>query len=129
MTDAPTSPAASPAEASTPPAPAPRRPTPRAKAKSSGPAPGRIVAAAASISAGVGLVALMGAAAQDVVVQVSPTPVVVQPASVVVELPVTDESGTATGDPTEVVVRIVEPAIPAQQPVSQAPVVAQSEGS
>ena len=96
------------------------------QSKRSGPAPTRIVAAAASISAGIGLVALMAGAQQDVVVQVNPAPVTVQPASFVVEM--TPADGDA-GTPTQVEVHGVESAVPAERPAPQARVVAQSEGS
>ena len=93
-----------------------------ARTSASGPAPARIVAAAASVSAGIGLVALMAGAQQDVVVQVNPTPVMVQPASVIVELP------AANGE-DQPQVRVVEAAQPTERPAAQARVVTQSEGS
>jgi hypothetical protein len=96
--------------------------------KASGPAPSRIIAAAVSVSAGIGLVALMAGAQQDIVVQVNPTPVTVQPANVVVEMKPAVTSGNQTS-PAEVEVRIVEAAAPAERPVPQAKVVTQSEGS
>lgn len=96
------------------------------KPKSSGPAPSRIIAAAASVSAGIGLIALMAGAQQDIVVQVNPTPVTVQPASIVVEM---QPASATNGDAPEIQVRIVEPAAPAERAVPQARVVAQSEGS
>ncbi len=96
--------------------------------KPTGPKPARIVAAAASVSAGIGLVALMAGAQQDIVVQVNPTPVTVQPASIVVEM----SPASIEGNPAvlaDVEVRAVEPAAPAEQPAPQARVVTQSEGS
>jgi hypothetical protein len=94
--------------------------------KSSGPAPSRIIAAAASVSAGIGLIALMAGAQQEIVVQVNPTPVTVQPASIVVEM---QPASATNGDAPEVQVRVVEPAAPAERAAPQARVVTQSEGS
>lgn len=96
------------------------------KSKPAGPAPSRIIAAAASVSAGIGLVALMAGAQQDVVVQVNPTPITVQPASIVVEMPPAALAGDSTG---EVQVRVVEPAVPVERSGPQARVATQSEGS
>ena len=96
--------------------------------KPSGPAPSRIIAAAASVSAGIGLVALMAGAQPDIVVQVNPTPLTVQPANVVVEMKPAVISGNQTA-PAEVEIRVVEAAAPAERSVTQARVVTQSEGS
>lgn len=98
----------------------PKRPTPR-----SGPAPGRIVAAAASISAGIGLTALMAGAQPDLVVEVNPTPIVVEPASIVVELP----AGAADDDGSGVRTRVVEAAAVVERPAEVAEPIARSEGS
>jgi|GEM_PF-2803532 hypothetical protein len=93
--------------------------------RSSGPAPSRILAAAASVSAGIGLVALMAGAQPDIVVQVNPTPVTLQPANVIVAL----QPGSPGEDVPGIQARVVEAAAPAERPVPQARVVAQSEGS
>lgn len=99
-------------------------PTASRRPKPSGPAPSRILAAAASMSAGIGLIALMAGAQQDVVVQVNPTPVTIQPANIVVELP-----AASGNDASEVQVRVVEPATPVERSAPQARVATQSEGS
>jgi hypothetical protein len=126
-----------PTASATPPteAPSPKASPPAAAARArqartakSGPAPSRIVAAAASVSAGIGLVALMAGAQPDTVVEINPTPVLVQPASIVVEMPAM-APGTETDTP--VTVRVVEQAVAVEQPAPapQARPVAQSQGS
>lgn len=96
------------------------------RSKRPGPAPTRILAAAASVSVGIGLVALMGGA-QETVVQVNPTPVTIQPATIIVEMAPTGSTNGAGAD--EVRVRVVEAATPVQQIVPQARAVTQSQGS
>lgn len=70
----------------------------------------------------------MAGAQQDIVVQVNPTPVNVQPAQIIIES-VPGTSGSAGSVVSEAQVRIVEAATPAPQAAPQARVVAQSEGS
>jgi hypothetical protein len=96
--------------------------------KTAGPAPSRIIAAAVSVSAGVGLVALMAGARQDIVVQIDPTPAAVLAANADVGIGPALTAGNQIS-PAAVEVRIVEAATPAERPVPQARVVTQSEGS
>ena len=105
--------------------PAPTRAKPTRPAKS-GPATSRIVAAAASVSAGIGLVALMAGAQPEVVIEVNPTPILVEPANVIVEMPAS-LPGAANEAPVSI--RVVEAAVAVEQPVAQAQPVARSQGS
>ena len=88
----------------------------------SGPAPSRILAAAASVSAGFGLIALLGGSqgSSDVVIEVRPAPVVVESQTV-----------TAPGVARSEAIPVVEGATPAPAPSGpgQAEPVARSEGS
>lgn len=90
-----------------------------AQPKTSGPAPSRILAAAASVATGVGLVALMAgnAGGQEIVVQVQPAPVIVQPVAVEDRPPAAPE------------VRVVGAAAPVEPSSSMPAPVAESEGS
>lgn len=100
-----------------------------------GPSPSRIIAAAGSVSAGIGLIALLAGSADpvEVVVQVEPTPVIVAPA------PAPNTTGTGTADvpgPATTVVtpdpglaRPVEAATPPTTSAPAARVLATTEGS
>lgn len=90
-----------------------------------GPLPSRILAAAASVSAGIGLVVVMAGAQPEIVVQVNPTPIVVQPVDAISEM--STESGD--GGETPVSFRLVEAAVPVDQLSTQARPVARSQGS
>lgn len=95
-------------------------------ASGGGPAPGRIVAAAGSISLGIGLVAVLaGTGRSDVVVEVNPTPVIVQPAPIVTEV---TESGFSQSSTAPQDMIVIAGAVPVDSPVDGAPV-ARSEGS
>ena len=103
---------------------APASPAP--KRAETGPSPGRILAAAGSVSLGIGLVGVMAATGQgSTTIEVNPTPVVVQPATVVVE--VTDPA-SPDAEPVRTIT-VVEAATPAATAVSDAAPVAKSEGS
>ncbi len=99
---------------------------------SEGPSPARIIAAAGSVSAGIGLVALLAGTAtpSEVVVHVEPAPVIVAPT------PTASGPGTSAGpiapDPeTAIPVQAATPAPTASPPTTVPParVVTTSEGS
>ncbi len=101
---------------------------------SEGPSPARIIAAAGSVSAGIGLVALLAgtAAPAEVVVHVEPTPVVVTtppttPAPTLAE-PVAPDPATAA--PIQAATT-PPPTVPTttRPPTTAAPMVTTSEGS
>ena len=97
-----------------------------APASAGGPSPGRILAAAGSVSLGIGLIAVLAGTGQnDVVIEVNPTPVIVQPAPVATEV---DENGSAEPSSTPRDVIVITGATPVDAGVDTAPV-ARSEGS
>lgn len=101
----------------------------RSAAGTDGPSPGRILAAAASVSAGVGLVALLAGSggSTPVVVEVQPTPIVVE--NHITPSPAV--SADPTMAPAARVERTVQAATPAPAPVQAAPAqpVVETEGS
>ncbi len=89
-----------------------------------GPSPGRILAAAGSVSLGIGLIAVLAGTSQnDVVIEVNPTPVIVQPAPVATGVSENDSAPSGTRD-----VIVIKGATPADAGVNTTPV-ARSEGS
>ncbi len=98
-----------------------------APAPSGGPSPGRILAAAGSVSLGVGLIAVLAGTGQnDVIIEVNPTPVIVQPAPVVTE--VAEDGSTELLSTTKQDLIVIAGAAPADANVDATPV-ARSEGS
>lgn len=92
-----------------------RSATPSKEQKASGPSPTRIVAAAASASVGLGLMTVMAGAGQpDIVVEVQPTPILVE------------STGTAGQQPE---IRVVEAATPAPETAAPAASQSSTEGS
>lgn len=97
-----------------------------APAASDGPSPGRILAAAGSVSLGIGLVAVLATTSTgDVTIEVNPTPVIVQPAPLITEVS-RDGSAELRSAGSEMVV--ITGAEPASALVDTTPV-ARSEGS
>ena len=96
-----------------------------AAASAGGPSPGRILAAAGSVSLGIGLIAVMAGTGQnDVVIEANPTPVIVQPA------PVKNvaDGGSAEPSPDTQEVVVIAGATPAEG-LRDATPVARSGGS
>lgn len=108
---------------------APSRPT-----KTAPPTAGRILAAAASVASGIGLVGLLSSTTgqNEVVVQVAPTPVVIE--QVITPASATPAASQSEATEQFIVVQPAEPVAtviqlqPAQAPVQQEPV-AESKGS
>lgn len=96
-----------------------------APASDDGPSSGRILAAAGSVSLGIGLVAVLaGTSRSDVVIEVNPTPVIVQQIPAAAEA---SEDGSGVPTPSAADVIVIAGATPVDA-ADLAPV-ARSEGS